>query len=451
MNTTAQPVPGTNRDQRSMVDARARTAGMAPLRILWVKVGGLWPLNTGGRLRSFHMIRELSESHELTVLTTHSPSQDPEELARQLPACRRVRSVPYRPAKKNSARFLLALLRSWLTPMPVVVFKSRVRALQAEVERSLEAGGYDLVVADFLFAVPNVPFGNETPVLCFSHNVEYMIWKRLEATERRWAHRLLLRHEWRKMRRYELAACRRAALTVAVSEQDRDQLAEGSDPDRLRAIPTGVDLDYFQVGDRKEELAREIVFCGSMDWHPNEDAMLYFMDAILPLLRASLDDLSVTIVGRNPTEALRTAADAAGVQVTGTVPDVRPYMQRAAVNIVPLRVGGGTRLKIYEALAMGKAVVSTHVGAEGLPLVEGEHILRADDPADFARNVLALLRDPARREAMGDAGRALMEHRFSWSRVAAEFAEYCREAISVTDQAGRTRVNKSFQSQELQS
>lgn len=438
MNTTAQQVTDANRDQRGMSDTRAKMAKSAPLRILWVKVGGLWPLNTGGRLRSFHMLRELSRSHELTVLTTHSPTQDPEELARQLPDCRRVWSVPYRPAKKNSGRFLLALLRSWLTPMPVVVFKSRVRALQAEVERSLETGGYDLVVADFLFAVPNVPVDGETPVLCFSHNVEYMIWKRLEATERRRVHRLLLGQEWRKMRRYELAACRRAALTVAVSEQDRDQLAEGSDPDRLRAIPTGVDLDYFQVGDREQESAREIVFCGSMDWHPNEDAMLYFMDAILPLLRASLDDLTVTIVGRNPSDTLRAAADAAGVRVTGTVPDVRPYMQRAAVNIVPLRIGGGTRLKIYEALAMGKAVVSTHVGAEGLPLLEGEHILRADEPAEFARHVLALLRDPERREAMGDAGRALMEDRFSWSRVADEFAEYCREAVSRTDEAGRT-------------
>lgn len=402
----------------------------APLRILWVKVGGLWPLNTGGRLRSFHLVRELSASHEVTLLTTHGPDQDPDELKRQLPDCRRVRSLPHTPVKRNSGRFLLALARSWMTPLPLDLFKNRIKALQTEVAECLVTGQFDLVVADFLVAVPNVPVGGPTPVLHFSHNVEYMIWRRLGATERRWPHKLLLSLEWRKMRRYELDACRRADFTVAVSEQDRDQLGEGMDHPLIGAISTGVDLDYFQVGDRRDEQAREIVFCGSMDWHPNEDAMLHFMDATLPLIREVMPDVTVTIVGRNPSERLRSAADAAGVSVTGTVPDVRPYVQHAAVYIVPLRIGGGTRLKIYEALAMGKAVVSTRIGAEGLPLEEGEHIVRADEPETFAREVLTLLEDPERRLALGNAGRALMEARFSWAQVASEFEAFCRGAAS---------------------
>ena len=401
----------------------------APLRILWVKVGGLWPLNTGGRLRSFHLLRELSKNHEVSVLTTHGPEEDPDALARQLPDCRTVRSLPHIPAKKNSARFFLDLARSWTSKLPVDLYKNRIRALQAAVSERLEKERFDLVVADFLVAVPNVPLDGETPVLHFSHNVEYMIWQRLGATEERLPHKALLALEWRKMRRYELEACRRTDFTVAVSEQDRDQLSEELDNPRIGAIATGVDLDYFTVADRDQERPREIVFSGSMDWFPNEDAMLHFMDAILPRVREVMPDVTVTIVGRNPSERLRTAAKKASVEVTGTVPDVRPFVHRAAVYIVPLRIGGGTRLKIYEALAMGKAVVSTHIGAEGLPLEEGTHIVRADEPGDFARTVLDLLENPVRRAALGDAGRALTEQRFSWAQVAREFERYCRRAV----------------------
>src|SRR6185503_7113005 len=143
------------------------------------------------------------------------------------------------------------------------------------------------------------------------------------------------------------------------------------------------------------------VFTGSMDWYPNEDGILYFADTILPLIRRECPDAQVTVVGRDPSARLRAAASGRGVRLTGTVEDVRPYMSDAAVYVVPLRVGGGTRLKIFEALAMGKPVVSTTVGAEGLPLVPGKHYLRADEPADFARAVVALLRDPARRRRLG--------------------------------------------------
>ncbi len=406
-----------------------RSPEQAPLRILWVKVGGLWPLNTGGRLRSFHLLRELSRNHDVTVLTTHGPEEDPDALAQQLSDCREVRSLPHVPAKKNSGRFFLDLARSWTSSLPVDLYKNRIKSLRRAVSDLIEEGQYDLVVADFLVAVPNVPLDGPTPVLHFSHNVEYMIWKRLGDTETRLPHRALLALEWRKMRGYEIEACRRTDFTVAVSEQDRDQLSEELDQPRIGAIATGVDLDYFDVADRALEAPREIVFSGSMDWFPNEDAMLHFMDEILPRIRAVIPDVTVTIVGRNPSERLRAAAKEASVEVTGTVPDVRPFVHRAAVYVVPLRIGGGTRLKIYEALAMGKAVVSTHIGAEGLPLEEGQHIVRADEPEAFARAVLELLEDPERREALGDAGRDLMVERFSWAQVAREFEQFCRRAV----------------------
>ena len=398
------------------------------MRILWVKVGGLWPLNMGGRLRSFHAIAELAKRHRVTLLTTHGPADDPTGLADHLEACERVVSVPYAIPKAGTPRFAAALLCSWLSPYPVDIWKCRVPALRSQVREALTAG-VDVCVADFLVAGGNVPLGGPTPTILFEHNVEYMIWKRLHAVEALAVRRALLAAEWRRMRRYEARACRLARLTIAVSEADRALLAANAPGADIRAIPTGVDAAYFHPNGSAEKPA-QLVFTGSMDWYPNEDAIIHFMDAILPQLRRRVPGLTVAVVGRNPSERLKTAGAAKGVQVTGTVDDVRPYVAEAAVYVVPLRVGGGTRLKIFEALAMGKAVVSTSVGAEGLPLTPGEHFVQADSPDDFARAVLSLLEDAPRRRALGEAGRRLVEARYSWEQIGRQFERLCEEVAS---------------------
>jgi sugar transferase (PEP-CTERM/EpsH1 system associated) len=397
------------------------------MRILWVKVGGLWPPHMGGRLRSFHLISELSRRHRVTVLTTHGPGDDPEGLAAALPACEEVLSVPYTIPKRGTVRFGLALLRSWLSSSPVDILKCRVPSLRSQAERVL-ATGVDLCVADFLVAPANLPDTGATPVVLFEHNVEYMIWKRLRDVERVPWRRALLEVEWKKMRRYEARACEEADLTLAVSDADRELLGTCAPRATIRTIPTGVDTAYFYPNGCAETPA-SLVFTGAMDWYPNEDAMLHFIDAILPAIRRSVPEVSLSVVGRNPTERLRSVAARAGAHVTGTVEDVRPHVARAAVCVVPLRVGGGTRLKIFEALAMGKAVVSTTIGAEGLPVVPGQHLLLADDAEDFAHTVTSLLRDPERRQHLACAGRRLVEERFSWARVTDEFEAHCDHCL----------------------
>jgi glycosyltransferase involved in cell wall biosynthesis len=396
------------------------------MRILWLNVGGLWPLNTGGRQRSFNIISELAERHQLTVLTTHSAGDDHAALAAELPGCE-VISVPYALPKRGSASFALALLRSWLSPLPVTLWKWRIPALQSETARLLTPEHTDLCVVDFLYAAPNLPRDVAVPTVLFEHNAEYLIWKRLYEAEKRRFHRALLGIEWKKLRRAEAAACTHAAVALAVSENDRAALAEAAPQARVRAIPTGVDTAYFHPNGTRQAAAK-LVFTGSMDWYPNEEAVLYFIDAVLPLIRREIPEASLTVVGRNPGARLRAAANGV-VQVTGTVDDVRPYIGEAAVYVVPLRIGGGTRIKIFEALAMGKAVVSTRLGAEGLPLVSGEHFLAADEPEDFARAVVELIRRPERRRALEEAGRKLVEERYSWNRAAREFELHCEEVM----------------------
>ena len=395
------------------------------MRILWVKVGGLWPLNTGGRQRSFNILAELARHHRVSLLTTHGAGDDPAALAERLSACDSVTSVPAFMPKQGTGAFASALGRSWLSLYPVDLWRCRIPALKRAIEARLAVGDVDVCVADFLAAMPNVP-PSAVPLVLFEHNVEYVIWKRLAEVEHRPWRRPLLELEWRKMRRYEAWACRRARRIIAVSEPDRaalSALAQGAD---ICAVPTGVDTSYFAANGWSERPA-SLVFSGSMDWYPNEDAVLHFIDAVLPRIRQEVPEVTLTVAGRNPRPRLRAAAAAAGVRVTGTVDDVRPYLAEAAVAVVPLRVGGGTRLKIFEALAMGKAVVSTTVGAEGLPLVPGQHFVQADEPEAFARSVVALLRERARRTALGAAGRELVQTRYSWPVVAREFEARCAE------------------------
>jgi polysaccharide biosynthesis protein PslH len=398
------------------------------MRVAWIKMGGFWPLNTGGRQRSFQMLSELARRHQVTVLTTHGPGDEPDELARRLAHAEDVISLPYDVPKVGTRRFLAALARSWMSTYPVDLWKWRVPAFRRRLAGLMAATPFDVLVVDFLFSEANLPSSRAIPRVYFAHNVEHQIWKRLAGVETRRARRALLEIEWRKLRRAEHRVVRTTEVTVAVSESDREQFARAVPGAQVDLVPTGVDTTFFAPMHRPT-LPERLVFSGSMDWYPNEDAIRYFAERIWPRLRAARPRLSMTVVGRNPGAGLLEAARAQGITVTGTVKDVRRYIDEAAVYVVPLRVGGGTRLKVFEALAMGKPVVSTTLGAEGLGLVSGEHYVAADGDEPFAQAVLNLLGDADARRSLGAAGRAFVEERYSWQRVSQVFEGSLERAV----------------------
>jgi glycosyltransferase involved in cell wall biosynthesis len=400
------------------------------MQILWVKMGGLWPATSGGRVRSLQIVSELARRHRVTVLTTHGPDDDPAGLEERLSHCERVISLPHAVPKRGDGGFAAALAQSWFTPYPVDLWKWRSSTVKRTVIDLIDEGAVDLCVSDFLFAAGNVPMRGRVPVVLFEHNVEYLIWQRLSGVESSPWRRALIDIEWRKLRAREADACRNADLTIAVSDDDRQRLEELAPGMRAATMPTGVDTSYFTPNVHREQAGR-LVFSGSMDWHPNEDAVIHFTDVVLPLIRASMPEVSFTIVGRNPSPRVRELAGQPGIVVTGTVDDVRSWIGEAAVYVVPVRAGSGTRLKIFEALAMGKAVVSTTVGAEGLALEAGRHFLPADTPDAFAGAVVSLLRDGEKRHALGDAGRALVEASYSWPAVTRVFEKHCEELVDL--------------------
>jgi sugar transferase (PEP-CTERM/EpsH1 system associated) len=421
------------------------------MRVLWLNAGLLLPLDKGGKLRTWHLMRHLAARHQVTYLSFADPSASPADLSGMRGVCDRLETVPRREVGKGSARFYAAASRFLLDSAPYAVAAYRSAEYGARLARLLaEQPPYDALVCDFLVPAVNLPARVPCPTVLFTHNVEAEIWRRHAETEGRAWRRALLRSQWRRMLRFEARTLARFDLVLAVSEADRETFARlyGA---RLRApvrvIPTGVDAGYFAAAADLPFDPYRLAFTGSMDWLPNEDAVLYFCREILPRIRRAEPRVTLSVIGRNPTPAVRRLAEQVpGIEITGRVDDIRPYVARASLSIVPLRIGGGTRLKIYEALAMGRPVVSTAVGAEGLPLVPGRDLAIADDPAAFAAAVVGLLADPAARQRMAGAARRLVAERYDWSAVAGTLEEAIRAAVPsavagapVAQLAGETR------------
>jgi len=394
------------------------------MKILWLSAGLLLPLDKGGRLRTWHLMRHLAARHEITYLSYVDPQSTAADRTGMREVCAHLDTVPRSDSAKGTLRFYADAARYLATPRPYAVAKYESAEYRSRVRETLERGRFDVVVADFLPPVANLPDTLPCRAVLFTHNVEAEIWRRHAETAGNPLSRMLLGTQWRRMLRFEREALARFDLVLAVSEADSrtfERLYPGALRTSAHVVRTGVDTRYFtpQPGARPEHL----VFTGSMDWLPNEDGMLFFASEILPRVRQSHPGVTLSIIGRAPTPAVQRLAQDTGIEVTGRVDDVRPHVAAGAVYVVPLRIGGGTRLKIFEAMSMAKAVVSTTVGAEGLPVTSGTDLCIADTPEAFARSVCRLLDHRDERARIEAAARRLVLERYDWSAVAHDFED----------------------------
>ncbi len=410
------------------------------MRILWLKADLLLPLDKGGKLRTWHLMRELAQHHAITFLSFVDPDQPRADIEGMQDVASEVITVPRRDAAKGTLAFYLDAARHLLSSRPYAVAKYESGAYKTAVAVTLARTAYDLIVCDFLPPAVNLPATLPCPVVLFTHNVEAEIWRRHADTATGPVKRFLMATQYRRMLRFEAETLRRFEAVLAVSDADREtfgRLYPGAARQPIHVVPTGVDTSFFAPSSDDPTAAspagaRTLIFTGSMDWLPNEDAMRFFCRDIFPLIRAEEPGVTLQIVGRAPTPEVRRLEADAAVLVTGRVDDVRPFMREAAVYVVPLRIGGGTRLKIFEAMAMAKAVVSTTVGAEGLPVTAGEHLMLADEPRGFARAVVRLLRDLDRRRGIEQAARTLVVANYDWSVAAANLEQALIRAAQFT-------------------
>jgi sugar transferase (PEP-CTERM/EpsH1 system associated) len=397
------------------------------VRILWVKAGKLLPVDTGGRIRSYNILRSLAKDHDVTLLSYYGGRRDAEYEAAIRNGFPGAETIYTAAPDSTVLEQGFDYLRRFANSAPYAVSKFTHPDVRRTITSWLSEGRFDAAVCDFLSASLNFPRELKTPTVLFQHNVESSLWQRMAATEPNPLKKLSYMIEAGKMQRYETAALRRFHHIIAVSDHDRQQMLKMHPACAISVVPTGVDTKKFDPAPPSTINPARIVFTGSMDWEPNIDAVSYFCGKIWPAVRAEFPDAIFQIVGRNPHSKVERLTSES-VQVTGTVPSVADFLRDAAVVVVPLRIGGGTRLKIFEAMAMGKAIVSTSIGAEGLDVQTGRDLILADDPFSFVQSILLLLRDSDLRRKYEQAAVQLASQ-YDWSRIVHQFADVLRSAI----------------------
>ena len=399
------------------------------MRILWLKTELLHPVDKGGKIRTYHMLKELKRDHYITYIALDDGTADADSRLKAKEYCNELISIPHISHEKYSANFYFELALNVLSPLPYFMTKYHSARMKEQISIQLSAGNYDVLVCDFLMPSINVPKRTPCATVLFQHNVEAMIWKRHYQVASDPLKKMYLYGQWLKTRNYEKTRCRLFDEVVAVSVEDANTMKRDYGLGHVSDVPTGVDTQFFRPSTSETE-RHNLVFTGSMDWLPNSDAINYFAEAILPKIRERIPDVSLTVVGRNPTQSLRDLSKREpSVQLTGRVEDVRPYIAKAEAYIVPLRVGGGTRLKIFEAMAMERPLISTTIGAEGLPLENGDHILLADTPEAFAAAVVRVLKDRVFADSLAKRGAKKVRECFGWDKAAKRFGEICEHGV----------------------
>jgi glycosyltransferase involved in cell wall biosynthesis len=397
------------------------------MRILWVKADKLLPVENGGNIRTYHILRYLASRHELTFYSYYGGETDKEyerELEQRLPG-----SVAVCTGKRELSGISRGLdyLAHLNSQPPYAVSRFASFQVQDKLRAWFREQRFDVAVCDFLDAAVNFPGRLNIPCVLFQHNVESEIWRRHAATAGNPLKKMMYRMEFRKMLRYEQVEVRKFHHVVAVSASDRALMTQWVDEDRVTVVPTGVDLTQYRPDTSVPEPGPIVTFVGAMDWEPNVDGVEYFAGEIWPAIQAEVPEAKFRIVGRNPDRRVKKWASQS-IEVTGRVPSVVEYLQQSAVVIVPLRIGGGTRLKIYEAMATANAVVSTTVGAEGLDVHHGRDIMLADDAGSFAQAVIMLLRYRELRRPYENAA-AETAARCDWRAIGERFSEVLRSVV----------------------
>ncbi len=398
-------------------------------RLLFVSPRFLFPMNEGGKIRTANILKRMRGGAFELILASPAPENAARFRDDVESVCDGFLSWPDPRARQ------LRRVAALLDQAPVAAATDRSSAGRAVIARALAAKP-DVVLVDFPHAAVLLPEGAlEAASVIFTHNVEAEIFER-HAAIAKGPMRLVWRDQSRKMRRFEGDALRRFDSVIAVSARDGKALTALYDLPRVETIDTGVDLDFyaFAPADRASpfgETGGTIVFTGAMDWRANIDGIEFLMDEVWPVVTRARPDANAVIVGRNPPADLVAKAKERGLawEFTGFVDDIRPYVAEGHVYVIPLRVGSGTRIKAFEAMSMGRPVVSTAVGVEGLDVTPGEHYLAADTAGDFAASILRLLDDAELRDRLARAARARVEERFSWSHVARQFEAICLRAL----------------------
>lgn len=381
------------------------------MRILFLTQVLPYPPDSGPKVKTWNVLKFLSQEHEITLASFVRGDQSA-DVAQLKPYCRAIHTVPIQRSKTGD---IWSLIRSLLTGKPWMMVRDERRAMTRLVDRLAGENSFDAVHADQLNMAQYAARLSRARKTLDAHNALWLLYRRVWETTNPGPMQWLLGRDWKLLKEYEGRICREFDNVIAVSDEDKAALLEAADVTRpITVTPIAVDTDLLQPVSRQAD-ACDIVHVGTMYWPPNIDGVEWFIQRVYPLVREKHPQTVFDVVGARPPQSLLAwNRDGEGINITGYVPDVLPYLQKAGVFVVPLRAGGGMRVKILEALARAMPLVTTTIGCEGIALQHEVHALIADTPADFAEAVVRLLDDPALAARLGQNGRQLIEERYDF-------------------------------------
>lgn len=385
-----------------------------------------FPLNTGKRIRTFNLTKGLTKYNQVSFLAYGDSKTDSYQFMKDnkiIPF-----TVPPPDRNKSGIKFYGKLFTNLFSPYPYIVTSHYTDLFHKRLLRLIEENEYDILVCEwtpYALFIKNI---SSLKKIIVAHNIESMIWQRYYENEKNLLKQWYIKIQQQKVLNFEKNCFQWADGATAVSGNDANIIKTFNLNYEPEVIENGVDLNYFRPSDNLVDL-NTLVFTGSMDWRPNQDAVLYFVNEIFPLLKEQRPQIKVFFVGRNPPQHILKLNEIEGIDVTGTVDDVRGYIAKAGLYIVPLRIGGGSRLKILEAMAMKKAIISTTVGAEGLNVKNGVDIILRDKPDDFARAVLETLENQKLRNSFAENGLKLVRQHYGWDKISLKLNNYLEKVV----------------------
>ncbi|HOW36375.1 MAG TPA: glycosyltransferase family 4 protein [Candidatus Omnitrophota bacterium] len=392
------------------------------MRIFFITKELPFPPDNGHRVRTLHILKGLARTHKVTlVCQSETPSSQLSAVSSQLLAsgleqvCESIEIVPV-PLKQEGLGRLAAGFLSLFSPLPYSIRSRYCPLMKQKMKELLNKENFDAILCDGIHQAINIPETNIRMILN-EHNIESTIIGRYAGIERQILRKIFALIECSKMKSYERRTWQRFNQVLVCSNEDKQGVVAKTLNVKVDVVPNGVDTKYFCLNNAQPEPNR-LIYTGLMSWFPNRDAVLYFVKEIYPLIKKEIPNVSFWIVGKGPTDEIKALPESdTSIHVTGFVDDVQPLVWQSICFVVPLRVGSGTRLKILEAMAMGKTVVSTRIGAEGIEAVPEKHILLADAPQIFADQVIRLLKDENLRRSIEKESRRFIEEKYSWDKI----------------------------------
>lgn len=371
------------------------------------------PLDSGGKIKSYYTLKALAAKNEVRVLAYVRTDEERQLIPELQKICPVIETIPLERSKFKQA---LDLFWSLAKKKSFIIDRDFRSEMQAAFNAMVDNFKPDVVHVDHLQMAQFVDFDSPYKTVLDNHNVEAMIIKRISETADSLGMRRFASIEWPKLQKYELDICSKCDLVLTVSEEDKATLQTDTNKANIHSVPIGVDMQYFDFVKRNPD-SKNILSIGTMYWPPNVDSMLYFSKEIFPLVKREIPDAILTIAGQKPVASIQALASDPSIRVTGYVDDSRTVARDCGVFIVPLRSGSGVRVKILNALAMGLPVVSTSIGAEGLDVISGKHLILADEPESFARAIIDVINNPDLANSIGASARELVGEKYSWDTV----------------------------------